>query len=99
MSVVVGDRSPDNDGDILPLAEALDLSRIVHEREVSSTMDVAHALASAGAEAGVLVVADRQRNGRGRGGHRWESARDDSLRSATCQNSVGVLGEVRVLVM
>ncbi|MBL0172310.1 MAG: biotin--[acetyl-CoA-carboxylase] ligase [Gemmatimonadaceae bacterium] len=39
----------------------------------ASTMDVAHALAADGAPAGLLVVADRQHQGRGRGGNRWES--------------------------
>ncbi len=42
-------------------------------------MDVAHALAAAGAPAGVLVVADQQRKGRGRGGHRWQSDADAGL--------------------
>ena len=60
--------------DALPSAAALGLARLVHEREVASTMDVAHALAAEGAPAGVLVVADRQLRGRGRGGRPWESA-------------------------
>jgi len=42
-------------------------------------MDVAHELASAGAPAGVLVVADHQRRGRGRSGNRWESGREAGL--------------------
>ncbi len=46
----------------------------MHERLVPSTMDIAHALAAEGAPAGVLVVADRQSVGRGRGGNRWASA-------------------------
>ena len=37
-------------------------------------MDIAHELAASGARAGVLVVADRQDSGRGRGGNTWASA-------------------------
>lgn len=40
---------------------------------VGSTMDEAHALASRGAAAGTLIVADEQTAGRGRGGRRWSS--------------------------
>ena len=42
--------------------------------EVASTMDVASALAAAGAGQGVVVGADQQTAGRGRRGHAWESA-------------------------
>ena len=41
---------------------------------VGSTMDVAHALAAAGAPAGTLVLADAQASGRGRAGRSWHSA-------------------------
>lgn len=47
--------------------------RIVYEREVTSTMDVARALAAGGAPAGVVVVADEQTAGRGRLGRTWVS--------------------------
>lgn len=57
----------------LPSAAALGLTSIVHESVVSSTMDVAHTLAQQGAPAGVLVIADQQDGGRGRGGHTWAS--------------------------
>jgi BirA family biotin operon repressor/biotin-[acetyl-CoA-carboxylase] ligase len=40
---------------------------------VSSTLDVAHALALEGAPAGTLVVADAQTSGRGRQGRTWQS--------------------------
>ena len=40
---------------------------------VGSTMDEAHALAAAGADAGTLVLANEQETGRGRSGKRWES--------------------------
>lgn len=45
----------------------------VHQAEVTSTMDVAHQLAAEGAPAGTLVLADRQRFGRGRTGKLWAS--------------------------
>lgn len=54
-------------------ADSLGLSQLVHHHVVGSTMDVAHALAADGAPAGVLVLADRQDAGRGRGGHAWSS--------------------------
>ena len=61
------------DADALPTPESLGLARLVHREEVTSTMDIAHELAAAGAAAGTLVLADRQMSGRGRGGHRWTS--------------------------
>lgn len=56
------------------LAQALSLPRVVAAEAVSSTMDEAHRLATEGAPAGTLVVAERQEAGRGRGGKRWSSA-------------------------
>lgn len=53
--------------------QASGLTRLVHLPEVTSTMDVAHALAADGAPAGTLVLADRQRLGRGRAGKVWIS--------------------------
>jgi BirA family biotin operon repressor/biotin-[acetyl-CoA-carboxylase] ligase len=52
----------------------LGLSALVHREVVASTMDLAHDLAAAGAPTGTLVLADRQAQGRGRGGHTWASA-------------------------
>ena len=49
------------------------VTAFVHRAEVASTMDEAHALAAAGAPAGTLVLADRQRLGRGRTGKAWHS--------------------------
>lgn len=57
----------------LPTAHALGLAEIVHLSACASTMDVAHERASAGAPAGVLVIADQQLAGRGRGGNAWAS--------------------------
>lgn len=56
------------------LQRRLDLPRVVAEASVPSTMDLAHGLAVEGAPAGTLVLAEEQRAGRGRGGHRWQSA-------------------------
>jgi BirA family biotin operon repressor/biotin-[acetyl-CoA-carboxylase] ligase len=42
--------------------------------DVGSTMDLAHAAAQRGAPSGWLVVADRQGQGRGRGGKPWASS-------------------------
>lgn len=55
------------------LAELLALPRVTLLEEVGSTMDVAHELASAGAPAGTLVLANAQRAGRGRAGRRWSA--------------------------
>lgn len=40
---------------------------------ISSTLDVAHAVASNGAPAGTLIIADSQSAGRGRQGRSWQS--------------------------
>ena len=45
--------------------------RVVYRAEVDSTMEVCHALARAGADPGVVVVADAQTAGRGRQGRAW----------------------------
>lgn len=84
------------DFDSLPSAASLGLTRIVHEAAVDSTMDIAHALAAQGEAAGAMVIADRQRAGRGRGGHRWTSENDRGLwftlvERPTDQRVVGVL--------
>jgi len=66
------------DGEPLDLARA-DIGQLVHEASVSSTMDLAHALAQEGAASGTVVVADVQRAGRGRGGKTWHSTAGDGL--------------------
>ena len=60
------------------LEQRLGLPKVIAELSVTSTMDVAHALASAGTvagcPAGTLVLAEAQQVGRGRAGNRWNSA-------------------------
>ena len=55
------------------LATRLGVARLALYARVGSTMDVAHALAAAGACDATLVLADAQTGGRGRGGRRWAS--------------------------
>lgn len=55
------------------LARRLGVPRAVLFNEVSSTLDVAHTLAAAGAAAGTLILADAQTAGRGRQGRVWRS--------------------------
>ena len=68
------DDAPTWDGEsATSLAARLDLPRVELRTSVSSTMDVAHSLASDGTPAGTLVLANEQTAGRGRGGKRWRS--------------------------
>lgn len=55
------------------LEAVLGLPRVVAEKEVGSTMDIAHAIAADGAPAGSLVIAESQSAGRGRSGKSWIS--------------------------
>jgi BirA family biotin operon repressor/biotin-[acetyl-CoA-carboxylase] ligase len=48
-------------------------------QSTTSTLDVAHRLASEGAPAGTLVIANEQTAGRGRGGKSWQSSADAGL--------------------
>jgi BirA family biotin operon repressor/biotin-[acetyl-CoA-carboxylase] ligase len=52
----------------------LDLPRVELLESTTSTLDVAHRLAAAGAPAGTLVIANEQTAGRGRGGKSWQSS-------------------------
>jgi BirA family transcriptional regulator, biotin operon repressor / biotin---[acetyl-CoA-carboxylase] ligase len=52
---------------------------VVRLEEVGSTLDAAHQLAAAGADAGTLIVADVQTAGRGRMGRSWRSERDAGI--------------------
>jgi BirA family transcriptional regulator, biotin operon repressor / biotin---[acetyl-CoA-carboxylase] ligase len=56
------------------LAARLGAPRVDVYESLTSTMDLAHAAAEAGAPAGTLIVADRQTAGRGRHGRRWTAA-------------------------
>ena len=60
--------------DVGTLGRRLRLRRIELFQRVTSTLDVAHTLASQGAPAGTLVVAEEQMSGRGRAGRAWRSA-------------------------
>ena len=55
------------------LVSLLGLPRVELLETVSSTQDVAHGLAAAGAPAGTLVLANEQTSGRGRHGRPWRS--------------------------
>jgi BirA family transcriptional regulator, biotin operon repressor / biotin---[acetyl-CoA-carboxylase] ligase len=55
------------------LSHLLDVPQLIGLDSTASTMDDAHRLASAGALAGTVVLADRQTSGRGRAGRRWAS--------------------------
>ncbi|HYD54232.1 MAG TPA: biotin--[acetyl-CoA-carboxylase] ligase, partial [Gemmatimonadaceae bacterium] len=55
------------------LAARLGVPRLALFAEVTSTQDVANALAGDGTPAGTLVLADAQLAGRGRHGRRWAS--------------------------
>lgn len=61
------------------LAAQLGLARIDYHVRVTSTMDVAHAIAEEGAPAGTLVLASSQAAGRGRSGKTWTSEPDAGL--------------------
>ncbi|BAH38576.1 MAG TPA: biotin--[acetyl-CoA-carboxylase] ligase [Gemmatimonas aurantiaca] len=58
---------------------AAGLVAIDYHESVSSTMDVAHALAVSGAPSGTAVLASEQTQGRGRGGHTWQAEPDAGL--------------------
>ncbi len=78
------------------LAAILALPRVVVFDEVTSTLDVGHELAEAGAPAGTLVIADAQTAGRGRMRRSWRSDRGAgiwlTLIERPCSDeSVGVL--------
>lgn len=61
------------------LASELGLPRVELLEHTRSTLDVAHNLAAKGARPGTLVIADRQTEGRGRGGSTWVSPRGTGL--------------------
>lgn len=66
--------------ELSPLLVTEELGRTVHFfEEIDSTNDRARELAEDGAAAGELVVAERQRQGRGRRGRTWHSAGGENL--------------------
>jgi BirA family biotin operon repressor/biotin-[acetyl-CoA-carboxylase] ligase len=71
--------TPVPDGSQPALAAHLGLAHVEYRFRVTSTMDVAHALAEQGAPAGTLVLASLQDAGRGRGGKAWASEADAGL--------------------
>lgn len=56
------------------MERALDLPRVEILERTTSTLDVAHRLASQGAPSGTLVIANEQTAGRGRDGKSWQSS-------------------------
>jgi BirA family transcriptional regulator, biotin operon repressor / biotin---[acetyl-CoA-carboxylase] ligase len=71
------DHLPDHPRVSALLSGPLGWHAVEHIHEVSSTNDVALDRARAGAPDGLVVVADHQTAGRGRGGHRWEDPAGD----------------------
>ena len=61
------------------LARLLELPEVELLETTTSTLDVAHRRADAGASAGTLVIADQQTAGRGRSGGRWSSPSGSGL--------------------
>jgi BirA family biotin operon repressor/biotin-[acetyl-CoA-carboxylase] ligase len=59
--------------DEVTIASRCGVPRLVLLDEVTSTLDVAHPLARAGAPEGTLILAERQTAGRGRSGRAWAS--------------------------
>ena len=57
------------------MSDKLQATHVVTLEEVGATLEVAHQLAAAGADAGTLIVADAQTAGRGRMGRSWRSER------------------------
>src|SRR5437870_10236869 len=56
------------------MERVLDLPRVELLETTTSTLDVAHRLASQGAPSGTLVIANEQTAGRGREGRSWQSS-------------------------
>jgi BirA family biotin operon repressor/biotin-[acetyl-CoA-carboxylase] ligase len=59
--------------DATTIAARCGVPRVELFAEVSSTLDIAHPMARAGAPEGTLLLAERQTAGRGRGGRAWSS--------------------------
>jgi BirA family transcriptional regulator, biotin operon repressor / biotin---[acetyl-CoA-carboxylase] ligase len=74
----VTEHLPDHPRVAALLSGPLGWHAVEHLQEVTSTNDVALERARAGVAEGLVVVADHQTAGRGRGGHRWEDASGDA---------------------
>lgn len=74
------------------LTRRLGVPRVASYVDVGSTMDVAHALASEGAPAGTVVLADRQSAGRGRNGRQWVSPGGSGIRLTLIERPPDVSG-------
>ncbi|MFN8572758.1 MAG: biotin--[acetyl-CoA-carboxylase] ligase [Gemmatimonadaceae bacterium] len=61
------------------LARRLDVPQVAVFESISSTQDIAHEMAAAGASAGTVVIANSQQAGRGRMGRAWTSDSDRGI--------------------
>src|SRR5581483_7188432 len=62
-----------------PLVKGTSFTRINHYFRIGSTNTEAMAAAAAGQPEGSVFVAEEQTSGRGRGAHRWASAKSDGI--------------------
>ena len=74
------------------LCELLDVPRVELSESAASTLDIAHKLGNDGAEAGTLVIVDRQTAGRGRGGNVWHSPSGSGLWLTTIERPADIAG-------
>jgi BirA family biotin operon repressor/biotin-[acetyl-CoA-carboxylase] ligase len=70
--------NPDNLTALLQATKRLGKSVLCYD-EVGSTNTLAHRLAKEGAPEGLLITAEHQTNGKGRGGKAWQSSKGDNL--------------------
>ena len=78
--VSVGPDTPLHAGELKEALRTRIIGRVVEVHgEVTSTQDVAREAVAAGGEAGLVVVAEHQRAGRGRLGRRWLSQPGNGL--------------------
>ena len=80
------------------LAEVLGLPRVELMESTTSTLDIAHRLATDGCRSGTLVIANHQTAGRGRSGGKWTSQSARGLWLTIIERPVDVSG-VEVLAL